>query len=66
MEEHAHSHFTMPTGNRLIRLSRGYCVIPVGMFNRMVRSNKISLAIITVKALLILFLSLTHRGIHCA
>ena len=65
MEEHAHSPTTMPTGNRWMRLSRGYCVIPVAMFNRMVRANKISLAIITVKVLVILFLSLTHGGIHC-
>lgn len=46
-------------------LSHGYYVIPAVVYNRLFRNNKIYLAIIAVKALVILFLSLTHGGVQC-
>ena len=65
MEKQPDSPITTPAGNRLMSLSHGYYVIPAVVYNRTARANKIYLAIIVVKAMLILFLSLTHGGIHC-
>ena len=59
------SPFMIPRGFRLVSLSHGYYAIPAVVYNRMFRINKIYLAIIAVKALLILILSLTHGGIQC-
>ena len=65
MDEHAPSPSMTPKGCRLMSLSHGYYAIPAVVYNRLFRTNKIYLAIITVKAWLVLFLSLTHGGIHC-
>ena len=66
MDEHAHSPTATPKGYRLMSLSPGYYAIPAVVFNRMYRANKIYLALLVVNAMLILFLSITHGGIHCA
>lgn len=66
MDEQPNSHSTIPTGYRLMSLSPGYYAIPAVVYNRIVRANKIYLALLAVKAMLILFLSITHGGVHCA
>ena len=49
-------------GKRSIRRSRGYSAKSAAV-SRM--RNRIYLAILIVKALAILFLSVTHEGFHC-
>ena len=65
MAEQPHSPSGTRTGYRLMSLSPGYYAIPAVVYNRMFRANKTYLAIIVIKAMVILFLSLTHGGIQC-
>ena len=65
MDDERASHIMTQQGYSLMNLLHGYYVIPVAVYKRIYRANKIYFSIIAVKAILILFLSLTHGGIQC-